>query len=495
MTASLVISWESRRLILLAGTASGADARVENITELDWPPGSTPREGREAAAQLLKETLRRQGLTQESALVSLPRETVVLRHLHLPDLPDDELPEIVRLQAAMKSAVPPDQILIDFLPLPGVNKDGLRPVLIATIDRKNSQLIRETLLAAGLKLEGISVESIGLAELAARAVTAAYGKTLVAASLSDHRLELLFLQNDNLLMMHTAVLAAGGDLDKGVIAEINRATIALEQKVGPATIGGVILFTDLKQDFPQLGARYGEEFRLIGPGEAPGVRFSGPVVGNLTNTAGALAGLLLNRASGRLPGLDFIHPRRKSVAQDNRLKKYGPYAAAGAAVLLLCLYGYFSYRGKLDRQIAELSTRQTELNGLLSRGKPTLDSSAELGRWQDRDLDLLAEIDLMQSTLPGTDAAYLEQFRYDVAIGNQIAKYTGKGVARNRDVVFNLYAEFGKLGFAVAPQEIKTGRNPDAEYPMVFDLMMDRLPGQSGPASTPTPTAPPQSPR
>ena len=147
---------------------------------------------------------------------------MILRHLHLPDLPDDELPEIVKLQAATKSAVPADQILIDFLPLPGNSTDGLRPVMIATIDRKNSDVIRETLAAAGLNLAGITLESVGLAEIAARTATPEYGKSLLAISLTDNRLELMFLQNDNVMMMHTTVLSEGVDFNKAVIAEINR---------------------------------------------------------------------------------------------------------------------------------------------------------------------------------------------------------------------------------------------------------------------------------
>lgn len=491
MTDSLIISWEQQRLVLLSGSASNSEVRVEKFVVLDWPSGTDPRENRNASGLFLKEALRENGLSADSAVVSLPREAVVLRHLHLPDLPDDELPEIVKLQAATKSAVPPDQLLIDFLPLPGKNAEGLRPVMIATIDRKNSELIRETLRSAGLSLAGIVIESVGLAEIASRTTTPDYGKTLLAITQTGNRLELLFLQNDSLMMMHTAVLGEGAELDKAVMAEINRATIATEQKVGPVTIGEVVLFSDSKSNFSLLSSKYGSHFQAVDLGTSSTIERSGRVgVSDITTTIGALSGLLLNRTQGRIPGLDFINPRRKAAVKDDRLKKYGLYAAAGVAVVVFGLYGYFSYRGKLDSTIAELKSRQAELNGALEQGKPTLASNKDLREWQDRDLDLLAEIDEIQTTLPGTGLAYLEQFHYDVAPGNQIAKYTAKGVATDRDVIFKFYADFGKLGFAVTPQEIKTGRDP--EYPAVFDLIMNRLPKQEAPTLSTTPIQPPR---
>ncbi|HUG18906.1 MAG TPA: hypothetical protein VMM56_07990 [Planctomycetaceae bacterium] len=475
MTDSLIISWEQHRLVLLSGSASGSEVRVEKFIALDWPSGTDPRENRSAAALFLKGTLRENGLTADSAVVSLPREAVVLRHLPLPDLPDDELPEIVKLQAATKSAVPPDQLLIDFLPLPGKNAEGLRPVMIATIDRKNADTIRETLRSAGLSLAGVVLESVGLAEIASRTATPDYGKTLLAISQTGHRLELLFLQNNSLMMMHTAVLAEGADLDKALIAEINRATIATEQKIGTITIGEVVLFSDAKFESESLKSRYGNHFQRVDLANSAVIQLAGSIKGaDISTTIGALSGLLLNKAQGRISGLDFVNPRRQAVVKDDRLRKYGLYAAAGLTVVAIGLYAFFSYRGKLNTAIADLKTTQADLQELMKQEAPTLKSNQILTDWQDRDLDLLAELDEVQSTLPGTGLAYLEQFYFDVTLTKDIARYSAKGVATDPDVVYGLYADFGKSGFAVEPKEIKSGRDP--EYPTVFDLVMNRQP-------------------
>ena len=46
-------------------------------------------------------------------------------------IPDDELPDIVRMQAATKSPTPLDRLRLDFVPLP--NRGEGREVLLATI--------------------------------------------------------------------------------------------------------------------------------------------------------------------------------------------------------------------------------------------------------------------------------------------------------------------------------------------------------------------------
>ena len=234
-----------------------------------------------------------------------------------------------------------------------------------------------------------------------------------------------------------------------------------------------------------MKARYGEHFQAVDLGSLSAIEFSGSIRGSqITTTIGALSGLLLNRTQSQIPGLDFVNPRRKVVAKDDRFQKYGLYAAAAVTVVAIGLYSLFSYLGELDTEIADLKTRQAELQEIIKQGDPTIKANNELRSWQDRDLDLLGEIEEMQTVLPGTAFAYLEQFHYDVAINKDIARYSAKGVATSRDVVEELYADFGKLGFAVTPQEIKPGRNPEAEYPMVFDLTMNRPPK----SETPTPS-------
>ena len=71
----------------------------------------------EAAGKQLRAELNRAASRSTHVLVSLPREEAVVRLLELPECTDDELPELVRLQAATRSAVPLDRLLLDFLPI------------------------------------------------------------------------------------------------------------------------------------------------------------------------------------------------------------------------------------------------------------------------------------------------------------------------------------------------------------------------------------------
>ena len=70
MSDSLIISWEQKRLVLLSGSPSSAELRIEKLAVLEWPADTNPRENRQASGLFLKEALRDNGLTSDSAIVS-----------------------------------------------------------------------------------------------------------------------------------------------------------------------------------------------------------------------------------------------------------------------------------------------------------------------------------------------------------------------------------------------------------------------------------------
>ena len=81
--------------------------------------------------------LRELRISTITVLISLPRQDTVVRQLEVPgDVPDNELPDIVRLQAETKISSSLDQLLLDFLPLPKVADSPVRDVLMATVSKE-----------------------------------------------------------------------------------------------------------------------------------------------------------------------------------------------------------------------------------------------------------------------------------------------------------------------------------------------------------------------
>jgi Tfp pilus assembly PilM family ATPase len=160
---SLAIEWGDEQLVLLQGKASGKHISAKRAAVLNWPDGIDPIKDSERAAEWLKGELTTRGFSGK-AIVSLPREGVVVRHLELPNIPDDELPGMVKLQAATKVTQAADKYLLDYVPLPPRGSDT-RDVLMTTVPTEVTGTIKKILSAAGVELGAVGVSSFHSAEL------------------------------------------------------------------------------------------------------------------------------------------------------------------------------------------------------------------------------------------------------------------------------------------------------------------------------------------
>src|SRR6478609_3583155 len=111
MADLLALSWDRRRLSGIEVSSGGASPRISGGFSVEWPE-QTP------TASWLRDTLRRFGVSTRHVALALPREDTVLRLLELPLVADDEMPTLVRFQAAARSAQSLEQLLLDYLPLP-----------------------------------------------------------------------------------------------------------------------------------------------------------------------------------------------------------------------------------------------------------------------------------------------------------------------------------------------------------------------------------------
>ena len=114
----LALTRESDQLCGLEAHVSGDKVRVKKCLCLRLPEQTDAPQEPGEVGRWLKEELTRAGVTAKQLLMTLPRENAVVRQLELPNTPDDELADLVRYQAAAKSSMSLDRLLLDFLPLP-----------------------------------------------------------------------------------------------------------------------------------------------------------------------------------------------------------------------------------------------------------------------------------------------------------------------------------------------------------------------------------------
>ncbi len=159
------IEWSTEGLV---GGAIRLEGGKVSLSQTFFIPFTDDRTPERAAADIASELADKTTALGANAacVVVVPRETVVVRQLQLPNVPADELPSLVSFQSAAKSSTPTTAIAVDYVPLGGQG-DG-QAVIAVTLDSARVQRIRDLLTRAKLQLVGLEVSPFLIAELVAR---------------------------------------------------------------------------------------------------------------------------------------------------------------------------------------------------------------------------------------------------------------------------------------------------------------------------------------
>ncbi len=496
MSELLALDWETGTLRGVAVRTAGGESSLLGDFSVEWPESLAEVTDVAATTEQLKQCLAKLPSRPERVLTVLPRDAVVVRKLDLPDVPDNELPDLVRLQAATKLATPVDKLVLDYLPLPKSEDHPGRSVLLVTVEGDRLRNLNEALQEAGLEPVGCVTSATTVAELAARAaqVDAAGAATLIAYQ-HGPRMELSVLFRGRLIFAHAVRLPSESSRGhvQPLMAELSRVLVAARQVDHAAEIQNVLVIQDgatdelvlqaLRDRFPERVRQLdtAEIGRVVGLGMAEAARHSFPALGAVLAESGA-----------QVPGIDFLRPRKAVVARDPRYKKYGTIAAAVAAVLLIAGWTYASMLGSRDDQIAGLEVELASLDKLLERPqtKETLDAADALDAWSLGTASPLETFGEFQTHLAGTDRLYFTSLRFSPETRDAVAHIRGSGFARQRRDVEDLYQRLRDAGYRVRPQTVIPGSRRDPDYPFAFDLDVDVLrPETPNAASTTLPPA------
>ena len=358
-------------------------------------------------------------------VLALPRSAVSVRRLSLPAVPDHELPDLVRMQAATKSSVPVDQLALDFLPQPPGGHDVGVAVRLATVARKTLDSLAAMARDAGLEPVAAGMTGVGAAELFLRRDPPAEGELRVGIVRDGPRAEIVITSGRHLVQSHSAE-PHGDDpaADRRILlADVSRTLVALEHLDRPnlsaaAVCGGPdpdALAAALTERFgcPAAVVRDWADVGLSGDGADPAdlPALFGPV--------GCAVGS--DAAAGATVGqLDFLHPRRPPEPVDHRRRNA---LLAAAAAVVIAGGGYWWWSGTaagLDGRIAILDAENAAAQELLDRVAPTVTQDAALTAWRADADDPLAELAAVDRLLPGTDRIVLSDF--ELTPGNAVVR-------------------------------------------------------------------------
>jgi Tfp pilus assembly PilM family ATPase len=458
----LAIEWDAHCLRGLDVQATGNAVQVRHIFELPQPSGQSQPE---LKAWFLK-YLADKNISTRQVVVTLPRESVVVRRLELPDVPEDELPLMVRFQAAAKSSLSLDELALDFIPLPKRDGSVGRDVLLAMVPQAMVSAIREFVEGAQRELLAIRLSPVGAAELATQ-IEAANDVDPKSATLivgrHGERVEISVTWMRQLIFSHAARLADDSPEQQTavILTEISRGLISF-QNLNLGIKLTECLLLGAETDFPGLAAglqkRLQIPIRTVNPFSL--ARIPSESLNTITQPS-AFAGVLgsiWTQTQSKIPSFDFLAPRKPPVKKDKWQERKRLYAIGGVGLALAVLVGYWTGLSNLDATIESRVNQINLIDGELKKGQPILNSAKALDDWSKEDANVLDELKRFQQLLPATDRMYLAKLSIKSPTLRQGGEIRVEGHARDdkdiREFQKKLLAP--ETGYQRAPNELKS---------------------------------------
>ncbi len=476
----LALDWEHGQVCGLDAEVTPSGVRVRKAFTLKWPEGKSPWEDAPAAGGWLNEQFKSLGLTAKSVLATIPREDAVVRVLEVPNVPDADLPNVVRFQAAAKSTRPLDSLLLDFLPLPRREGVAGREVLVATIGREVLDPLKLVLLRTGCELAGVSLTATAMAELIARLERSdpPPPQSVELAIVShEHLVEITLLRDRALLLTHAARLPDDATTpereQQAIVAEVNRSLVALKRQHPELALSRTWLWgnpTSLHGLASVLRKRFACDVNVEDPLVLPGLTFDGD--GSVTSHAlfTGPVGLLFGQTGRRTESLDFLHPRQPVVPRDLK-RLYGTVSSAAAVLLLLGAFGWrWNTVRLMEKETAEHRTEADLLKKENEGSAAMVKNVNAIGKWTDQRVAWLDRLFELSEAMEGTDRRYLTKLNGQPGAAGIVGVVRGDGFAKDRDDIDDLSAKLASHeGVTVTPHQVARP-GTDGDYPWKFDL-------------------------
>ena len=472
MSETLVIEWGRDRLLAALGSAESSSVKIQSAVSIDRQGGELlPSELGEKLAAGLKSV----GVTANEAIVVFERNLVTFSRITLPNIGDDEIPEMVKMQAATRLTVPVESVYMDFAPLPIPAGSETRDVLLVTVPRQYINQVKEALDVCAIELKGVRVSSFGIAAsvvhsgLMQKNADSRAVETIIA--LGSDSIEMIFMSGHNVAFSHSGASWTSIEaIEQAVRSEISRARMAAEGDMGSYVVRRLTLIgsPDVTAAVPDsITKRLNDaDVARVDPQNA---LLSGSFTGISATDLLAIAGVVANVQTPSVTSVDLVNPRRTPEKSDySRVKKL---LLAGVAVL--ALVGGWKWREAkvtaIQKEVAAVSGEVEDMEGAYKLASNELKLAANLASWSDRDISWLDEMQKLQGLMGGTDRVFIKKFNFHLMSGDYIAAFDAEGYAKSRRDIEDLMRVLTEAGYEVKPTEI-TQSLKDPNYNMELRL-------------------------
>jgi len=471
----LALEWNQDGLRGIDAHVSPQRVAVRRTFTLNWPDATTPEKNPQQAGEWLHQEMSRLGIRAQQVLIALPREEAVVRRLEVPEVPENELCDLVRLQTSTRSSVPLDKLRLDFVPLPSTEAKIETIVLSATVPAEYVDRLQAVCEAAQLKLA-----SVGLAPAAAAAVVDQLepaqdidrNAACLLVNVRPSRLDMSIVQAGHLLTAHSVPFS---DLnEQALLSETSRFVASVPAFGDDSHLSHVWLSGE-----ENLSALSGPLVKRIGCGAASMIDpFSAVGVDLETDESPQSPsehvvpiGLLLVQAGLSKPTFDFLNPRKPPVKRD--LRKLRLALAAAVVVLAVGLaYGTLQLQiGDLDQAVAAREAREEKLDGIIKQGQADVQSAAAISDWSKTNTNWLEQMLALDKALENERRVYLRDLHFERAPRDGGAIMRADLFARERRDVLAILQDLADANYEVTSHNIdRTDTDPRYPYETRIDV-------------------------
>ncbi|TWT49889.1 Competence protein A [Thalassoglobus neptunius] len=467
MSTKLIVEWSRYATRFLQADTSGRVSHVAEFSHDQLNDMTTPAD---EIADSLSSWMKSSGVTAGPATLLLPRESVVARLLQLPQAPPEEIPDLVRFQAAAKSAMPIDDLAFDYLPVHGDSSHDSHAVLTISTEKRQLTRIQNVLRSIGIEVERVTVSPLAIANVVHQFSNASLGSDEPEMVIYQRGLdlEISIFDRRSLVFSHSINLPDTDHL-KPLESALTRSIVALNQTHPNVSIDRCFLVGSHTDDSIRtfLEQRFRGNVQHVSIDEAHS---------RSHDIAGfePLIGAAIPPPEQDL-SVDLIHPRKR-IEKPDRSRLY--WTVGGVLAASALLLGYFVFRSQklnLEASIVDIDSKIFQINKVLEAGKPTMNAFSNIDQWQLGDAPPIDSWNSLRNSFPGTDRVYLSELRFsplsDPAFS---AQFKGIGFAKQRSDIEQLADLLVRNGFEVIPT---TPRNSgiDPDYPFTFDMDVKQI--------------------
>lgn len=472
MPQLLALEWDQFEARVVVARTRGAGVLVEHAFTVSLAPRDPGQTFADVnVGQRLQAALAARGIGRGPALVAVGRSSIELRRLSLPPAPDEELPDMVRLQALPQFGNLGEDWPLDFFPLETGQGPG-RDVLAAAISPRVVGQIIATCESADLRVEHLLLRPCGAASLLIRRGDPSSHRIRLLVDLLAEEADLTILVEETIVLTRTVRLSGGDEQPRALLAEVRRTIASAQNQLAGERVNQVVLCGE-GDDQTQLGELIREKLSLsvayfdpfAGLSRSSDLKASPPAA---PERFAPLLGIVLDEAAGARHAIDFLHTRQKPKPPSHG-RRFAIAGAAAAALVLVLALGMWLHVRSLNAQIVGLEEKSKELDELVSTAQARKQEVGRIDEWKCGDVTWLDKLLTLSSTdrfPPAEDARLIDWTAAAATGGGGEMKLEGR--ARDSSVIKVIERKLRSDDWQVRAGSNRSS-DDDREYPWLFD--------------------------